>query len=183
LAHRLVTTKALLGTIRPPPAGSPPIRKLAGNGAWQISPVQFRGKPAGPTSPGATSRVASASPRAPRRNGGTRRASSGFIPSTQASIAAGASRCCTAGAWGASEAGEDVDAAQGTVRALRRAAAPSPTTISTRRSRSPSHQCRQPTTGSARPRSPMQDDEPHRQMTALGELKVTGFLLICRFYH
>jgi hypothetical protein len=57
--------------------------------------------------------IASASPGAPRRHGGTRRASSGYIPSTQASIAAGASWRCTAGAWGASEAEADVEAAPG----------------------------------------------------------------------
>jgi hypothetical protein len=106
-----------------------------------------------------------------------------LYPSTQASIAVCASwlRAARPGRFRAP--GEDVVATPGAAAGPRRATAPSPTTISIRRSRSPSHQCRQPTTGSARPRSPMQDDEPHRQMTALGKLKVTGFLLIRRFYH
>ena len=49
---------------------------------------------------------------------GTRRASSGYIPSTRASIAAGVSWRCTAGRLGASEAGEDVEAAPGTALTL-----------------------------------------------------------------
>ena len=157
---------------------------------WVLGEIQSRevpsrqvgGKRAQATSPGAASRVASASPGIPRRHGGTRRASPDFIPPPKLPlprVPPGA----VLRAPGRFRSRGGCRGYPGLRRAPRRATAPSPTTISTRRSRSPSHQCRQPTTRSARPRSPMQDDEPHRQMTALGELKVTGFLLICRFYH